>query len=155
LYRFKIRFFLSDEAIQLPSYKHVSINEAIVLLQNLPVWSDEAIQFLNYKHISLDEAIVSLQNPSVLSDKAIRPLLQFVKRSADTIGRYRCRYRRIGQSELRPPLHLGHFNCIFFEQLSVMKSSAYSFAKAVSNLHLISKNSAKIPQLCPHDHRKI
>ncbi len=76
------------------------MNEAIVLLQNPPVWSDEAIQFLNYKHISVDEAILSLQNPSVLSYEAIMPLLKFVKRSADTIGRSVSvsEYRTVGTS---------------------------------------------------------
>jgi hypothetical protein len=44
-------------------------------------------QFLNYKHISIDEAIVSLQNPPVLCDEAIMSLLKFVKRSADKVGR--------------------------------------------------------------------
>ncbi len=55
----------------IPSYKLVSIDEAIVSLQNPPVWSDEATQFLNYKHILIDEAIVSLQKPPVLSNEAI------------------------------------------------------------------------------------
>jgi hypothetical protein len=35
---------------------------------------------LNYSHISIDEAIVSLQNPPILSDEAIMSLLKFVKR---------------------------------------------------------------------------
>ncbi len=106
--------FWSDEAIQFSSYDHVSIDEAIVSLQNPPVWSDEATQFLNYKHISINEAIVLLQNPPVLSDEAIMSLLKFVKRSVDRVGRSvsvsedRSQYRRIGQSELRPPLHVGN-----------------------------------------------
>jgi hypothetical protein len=77
----------SDTAIQFPSFKHVSIGEAIVSLQNPPVWINEVTQFLNDKHISIDEAIVSLQNPPVLNDEAIISLLKFVKRSADTIDR--------------------------------------------------------------------
>ncbi len=56
-------------------------------LQNLPVGSDEVTQLLNYTHISIDEAIVSLQNPPILSDEAIMSLLKFVKRLVDRVGR--------------------------------------------------------------------
>jgi hypothetical protein len=43
----------------------MSIDVAIVLLQNSPVWSDEGTQFPYYEHISLNVEIVLLQNPSV------------------------------------------------------------------------------------------
>ncbi len=45
------------------------------------------IQFSSNDHVSIDEAIVSLQNQPVLSDEAIISLLKFVKRSADRVGR--------------------------------------------------------------------
>jgi len=50
---------LSDKIYLLQTY---FIRCAIVSLKNPPFWSDEAIQFSSSDHVSIDEAIVSLQN---------------------------------------------------------------------------------------------
>jgi hypothetical protein len=62
LYRFKIRNFgAMKQYSSLPINMYQSMKRLYREKKNPPFWSDEAIQFPSHKHVSIDEAIVSLQ----------------------------------------------------------------------------------------------
>ncbi len=74
------------------------------MLEKLAAISD-TITLLEYNHISIDVAMVLLQNPPFWSDQAIVSLLNlWENRPIPYVDQYR--YRGIGQSEIRTPLLL-------------------------------------------------